>query len=82
MNYDAAILYGEVGIEAIVRDSKGDVFLAVESHFPLIGTIELAEAITMFEGLSRAIEASISLLWAKTDTYLVEPLDWEISLCK
>lgn len=82
MNYDAAILNGEVGIEVIVRDSKGDVFLAVESHFPLTRTIELAKAITMFKGLSRAIEASISLHLAETDTYLVEPLDWEISLCK
>lgn len=62
MNFDATILNGKVGIGAIVYDSNGNIMLAMERYFPMVGSVELIKAIAMYEGLSKALEANISSL--------------------
>lgn len=48
VNFNAIILNGEVRIKVVTRGSKGGVMFAMESNFPMAGSIELAEAIDMF----------------------------------
>lgn len=41
MNFDAAILNGDVRISVVVCDSSGDLMLAMEHHFLLTGSVDL-----------------------------------------
>ena len=45
MNFDATILNGKVGIGAIVYDSNGNIMLAMERYFPMVGSVELIKAL-------------------------------------
>lgn len=71
---DAVVLDEKVGIRAIVRDANGDVFLAMENHFPMTGFVELVEAIATLNGISKSFEASISLLWVESDFKILQNL--------
>lgn len=62
LNSNATFLDGKASIGAIVCDARGDVLLAMESHFDLIGSAELVETIVMYHGIFRSFETDISLL--------------------
>lgn len=53
-------LMGIWPIGAIVHDSNGDVVFAMEDHFLLSSSIDLAEAIAMDESMINALEDSIT----------------------
>lgn len=66
------VLNSDVGIGAIVCDSNGDVILAMECFYLLIGSTKLAETFALYKGIwSKALEARISPLWAKIDSLIV-----------
>lgn len=65
VNVKAVVLDSDVGTRAIVCDSNGDVMLAMESHFPMTGSVELAKVIVMFNGISFTIKTGIYFLWVK-----------------
>lgn len=47
-------------ISVIIRDSY-------RNHFLLTGSVDLTEVIALYEGLSKALETSLSLLWVEID---------------
>lgn len=59
VNSDAAWTNKIVGISTIVHDKNVEVMLVMESHFSLIGPLELTKATVMFNGISKALEAGI-----------------------
>ncbi|XP_038897425.1 uncharacterized protein LOC120085494 [Benincasa hispida] len=65
VNSDTAYLDGKVIVDAIVCDSCVDVMLIMESHFPLMGSVDLAEAIAMFIWVSNALDSGIPLFGLK-----------------
>lgn len=62
LNSNATFLDVKASIGAIVCDARGDVLLAMESHFDLIGSAELVETIVMYHGIFRSFETDISSL--------------------
>lgn len=65
VNSDAAWTNKIVGISTIVHDKNVEVMLVMESHFSLIGPLELTKATVMFHGISKTLEAEIFPLWVE-----------------
>lgn len=68
VNSDTTFLNGEVGMGAIVRESKGKLCW---SYISMTEFVELVEAIIMLEGLFKALEADIFPLWVEIDPQIV-----------
>lgn len=65
MNFDAAS--GEVGLGAVVCDSNGEILIVIAKFQPFNSPVELAEALTLHEAISKALEVDIHPLRAKID---------------
>lgn len=71
---NAVVLNGDVEISVIIRDSY-------RNHFLLTGSVDLTEAIALYEGLSKALETSLSLLWVEIDPLVWNIIGWQNAIC-
>lgn len=71
VNSNLAIGIWEVGLGAIVHDSISETLMIMEKFQPFISNVELVEAITLYVGVSKALEASIYPLRIETNSLIM-----------